>query len=214
MKNSFNFAVAAVLILFINNFSVAQTVKIRSNKDIVMDISINPNNRAVIKWVSPEDHQAARFIIQRSVNNETFFDIREIEVKPNVAEPEQRLQFVFTDSKMLRSLEYYRIVEYEDDGQSRTYSSFPIKPISPVSVVKSADMSCILRVMVEDSKNLTALVSTETGLGIPCEFEISENNDVILKPAYLLNGGNYLVKLRSSTGEKQFKFTIKSDDLL
>ena len=72
----------------------------------------------------------------------------------------------------------------------------------------------LVRVMVEDSKNIMALVSTETGLGVPCEFEISEANDVILKPAYSLNGGNYLVKLRSSTGEKQFKFTVKNDDVL
>jgi hypothetical protein len=214
MKKSFNFAVAAVLFLFINNSSIAQNAKTTSNKDILMEVSISPENKAVIKWISQEDHQTVRFIVQRSRDNETFFDIREIEVKPEARESKQRLQFAFKDSKMLRNLEYYRIVEYENDGQSYTYSSISVKPTSPVSIVKTGDLSCILRVMVEDSKNLTALVSTETGLGVPCEFEISESNDVILKPAYSLNGGNYLVKLRSSTGEKQFKFTVKSDDLL
>jgi hypothetical protein len=214
MKYSLNFAVAAVLCLFINNFSAAQNVKIRSNKEIVMEVTVNPENKSVIKWISQEDHQAVRFIVQRSKDNETFFDIREIEVKQEAVESRQRLQFAFTDSKMLRNLEYYRIVEYENDGQSHTYTPISARPISPVSIVKTADLSCVLKVIVEDSKNLTALVSTETGLGIPCEFAISENNDVILKPAYSLNGGSYLVKLRSSTGEKQFKFTIKSDDVL
>ncbi len=56
--------------------------------------------------------------------------------------------------------------------------------------------------MVEDIRNLTALVSTETGLEVPCEFEVSDANDIILKPVYSLNGGNYLVKLGSLTGDK------------
>jgi hypothetical protein len=214
MKPFLNFAVAAVLFLFVNNLSVAQNSKVLSNKEILMEVSINAENKAVLKWISQEDHQASRFIVQRSRDNETFFDIREIEVKQEAAEPRQRLQFAFKDAKILRNLEYYRVVEYENDGQSHTYTSISVKPISPVSIVKTGDMSCVLRVIVEDSKNLTALVSTETGLGVPCEFEISESNDVILKPAYSLNGGNYLVKLRSSTGEKQFKFSIKSDDIL
>ena len=214
MKNSLNFAVAAVIFLSTYSLSVAQNTKILSNKEILMEVSINADNKAVIKWISQEEHQAIRFIIQRSRDNETFFDIREIEVKQGAFESKQRLQFAFKDSKTLRSLEHYRIIEYETDGQSYTYSSISIKPESPVSVVKTGDISCVLRVMVDDSKNLTALVSTETGLGVPCEFEISDTNDVILKPAYSLNGGNYLVKLRSSTGEKQFKFTIKNDDVL
>ena len=178
-----------------------------------MQVSVNADNRALLKWVSQSDHQTTRFIIQRSRDNETFFDVREIEVKRESVEAGQQLQFAFTDSKFLRTTEYYRLMEYEVDGQSHIYSSSSLKPSSPVSIVKNGEMS-LVRVMVEDSKNIMALVSTETGLGVPCEFEISEANDVILKPAYSLSGGNYLVKLRSSTGEKQFKFTVKNDDVL
>ena len=213
-KKILNFAVVAVLYLLVCNFSIAQAVKIRSNKEIGLDISINSENKVVIKWISQIDHQAARFIVQRSRDNETFFDIREIEVKQNGIEPGQRLQFAFTDSKMLRNTEYYRIMEYESNGLLHVYTSFPIKPISPVSIVRTGDLTCILKVVVEDSKDLIALVTTETGLGIPCDFEISDTNDVILRPAYSLNGGNYLMRLRSPTGEKLFKFTVKGDDSL
>lgn len=213
-KKILNFAVVAVLYLFVCNFSVAQAVKARSNKEIGLDISINPENKVVIKWISQIDHQALRFIVQRSRDNETFFDIREIEVKQNGIEQGQRLQFAFTDSKMLRNTEYYRIMEYESNGLLHVYTSFPIKPISPVSIVRTGDLTCILRVMVEDSKDLIALVTTESGLGVPCDFEISDTNDVILRPAYSLNGGNYLMKLRSPSGEKLFKFTVKADDSL
>ena len=198
--------------LTFNNLCFSQNVKVRNNKEILMEISLNPNSKTLIRWISPEGHQTSRFIIQRSKDNETYFDIREIDVARQ-NDTEQRLQFAFTDSKLLRGTEYYRIMEYESDGKSYLYGALSIKPESPISIAKAGDMS-IIRVIVEDSKNLTALVSTESGLGVPCEFEISDNNDVILKPAYALNGGNYLVKLRSSTGEKQFRFNVKADDLL
>jgi hypothetical protein len=213
MRKFLNVTVAAVLYLIMSTSAVAQNAKIRSNKELQMEVSINTDNKAVIKWISQAEHQATRFIIQRSRDNETFFDIREIEVKPSNIEQGQQLQFSFTDSKFLRSVEYYRIMEYETDGVSHIYSSTLLKPNSPVSIVRNGEMS-IVRVMVEDSKNLTALVTTETGLGVPCEFEVSDSNDVLLKPAYSLNGGSYLVKLRSSTGERQFRFTVKSDDVL
>ncbi len=212
MKTLFNFVVAATILISFSQLCFSQNAKIRSNKEIIMEISLNPNSKVQIKWVSPEGHKSSRFIIQRSKDNETYFDIREIDVQPQ-ADPELRLQFAYTDAKLLRAMEYYRIMEYELDGKSYTYSSLSIKPESPVSVAKTGEMS-VVRIMVEDSKNLTALMSTESGLGVPCEFEISDNNDVILKPAYALNGGNYLVKLRSSAGEKQFRFNVKNDDFL
>ena len=212
MKKSLISTVAAVILLVFSNICFSQNAKIRSNKEILFEISSNSNNKSVLKWVSSEGHQTNRFIVQRSKDNETFFDIREIDVQPQT-DSEQRLQFTFTDSKLLRGLEYYRIMEYETNGKSYTYSAIAIRPESPISVAKAGEMS-VIRVIVEDSKNLMALVSTESGLGVPCEFEISDTNDVILKPAYVLNGGNYIVKLRSSTGEKQFRFNVKVDDLL
>jgi hypothetical protein len=212
MKKSLILTVAAIALLIISNVCFSQNTKIRTNREISFELSLNPGNKTILKWLSPEGHQTNRFIIQRSKDNETYFDIREIDVQPQ-GDSEQRLQYTFTDSKILRGTEFYRIMEYESDGKSYTYSSLSIKPESPISVAKAGEMS-VIRVIVEDSKNLTALMSTESGLGVPCEFEISDNNDVILKPAYALNGGNYMVKLRSSTGEKQFRFSVKPDDLL
>ena len=213
MKNHLVLTVVAVLCCFILNFTVAQTTKIRPNREILFEVSTNSDNRAIIRWVNQSDHQPVRFIVQQSRDNKTFFDIREIEIKQQAIEQAQQLQFTFTDSKFLRSTEYYRIVEYEVNGSSYTYGSLVVRPISPISIVRNGDISFV-RIVVEDSKNLTALLTTETGLGVPCDFEVSETNEVILKPADSLSGENYLVKLRSLTGEKQFKFTVKSYDIL
>lgn len=213
MKNHLVLTVVAVICSFILNFTVAQTTKIRPNREILFEVSTNSDNRATIRWVNQSDHQPVRFIVQRSRDNGTFLDIREIEVKQPAIEQARQLQFTFTDSKFLRNTEYYRIVEYEVNGSSYTYGSLVARPISPISIVRNGDMSFV-RILVEDSKNLTALLTTETGLGVPCDLEVSETNGVILKPAYSLSGGNYLVKLRSLADERQFKFTIKSDDIL
>lgn len=200
MRKHLTSTLATIICFFIQNFASAQTTKIRSNKEISMEVSVNSENKALLKWISQSDHQTSHFIVQRSKDNETFFDIREIEVKKRAIEAGQQLQFAFTDSKFLRTTEYYRIMEYEFGGESHIYTSILLKPKSPVSIMKNG----FVRVTVEDGTNVTVLISTKTGLGIPCEFSVLENNDVILIPAYVLNGGNYLVKLSSLTGEKQF----------
>jgi len=215
MKKKINFAVMAAFYLFICNFSMAQTEKIRSNREIALNTSFNLENKVVIKWISQPNHDPVRFVVQRSIDNETFLDIQEIEVKNNGIEPRERSQFAFTDAKMLRNVEYYRIMEYERSGQSHIYPSFPVKIVSPISIVRSPDLTCILKVMVDDTKGLIALVSTEAGLGVPCDIEISGTKDLILKPSYSLNDGTYLIKLRSPTGEeKTLKFILKNDDSL
>lgn len=214
MRKKINFAVVSVLYLLACNFSEAQTVKIRSTKEIGLNISFNLENKVVIKWITPLDHQTVRFIVQRSNDNETFFDIREIEVKQNGIENGQSLQFSFTDSKTIRNVEYYRTMEYESSGQLHIYASFPVKPISPISITKNVDLTYILKVIVEDNRDLTALISTESGLGVSCDFEKSGTTDMIIRPAYPLNNGNYILKLRSPKGDKQLKFTIKNDDSL
>ena len=71
----------------------------------------------------------------------------------------------------------------------------------------------VITVTVDSNTNVTALVGTESGLGVPCEQEAaSDANSVVLKSLYPLNSGNYIVKLRSPGGERQFKFTVKSDE--
>ena len=45
------------------------------------------------------------------------------------------------------------------------------------------------------------------------EFEMENDKVVLLRPLYPLAGGNYLIKLRSTTGETQMKLTVKGEEL-
>jgi hypothetical protein len=187
--------------------------KLYSAKEIEAEVKMNDENRAVITWVMPEEGKSARFIVQRSRDNETFFDIREVEVGENPTQ--ERLQFTFTDYKMLKATEYYRIMEYERNGNSRTYASIVAKPNlnSLVWYIRNTENGTV-RVTVDNSKNLTALLGTESGLGVPCEFEMENDKVVLLRPLYPLTGGNYLIKLRSVSGETQMKLTVKGQEEL
>ena len=80
MKKSLFLTAAAVASFTFSNLCFAQNAKIRNNKEILMEISLNSNSKTLLKWVSPEGHHPSRFIVQRSKNNETYFDIREIDV--------------------------------------------------------------------------------------------------------------------------------------
>ncbi|MDI9869150.1 hypothetical protein [Flectobacillus roseus] len=206
---SLAFAMMGLLVMGIS-FCAHSQIKARSSRDVLFDVKVNDDSRAVLSWVSSEGHRPARFIVQRSKDNDTFFDIREIPVKENMAD--ERLQFTFTDSKILRYSEYYRIVEYEQDGQFNVYTSIAAKITSPIIVARQNDRN-VITVTVENNTNVTALVGTESGLGIPCEQEATTDaNSVVLKSLYPLNSGSYVVKLRSPGGERQFKFTVKSDE--
>jgi hypothetical protein len=203
----------AAVFIYLTTFTyLVDAQKIYSNKEIEMAIQINDENKAVITWVMPEDGKSARFIVQRSRDNKTFFDIREVEVVNS--ETQERLQFAFTDYKMLRTPEHYRIMEYERDGNSKTYTALTAKP-NPNNLVWYIrnNENGTVRVSVDNSKNLTALLGTESGLGVPCEFEMENDKMVLLRPLYPLMGGNYLIKLRSTTGETQMKLTVKSEEL-
>lgn len=203
------FAMIGLLIMCSPFFAQAQ-IKARPSRDVLFEVKVNDESRAILSWVTSEGHRPARFIVQRSKDNDTFFDIREISVKENMAE--ERLQFTFTDSKVLRYSEYYRIVEYEQDGQFNVYTSLTAKVSSPIIVAKQDDKN-VITVTVDNNTNVTALVGTETGLGVPCEQEPSTDaNSVILKSLYPLNSGSYIVKLRTPSGERQLKFTVKSDE--
>lgn len=211
MKQLVKFFLASTLVLC-GIFTSFSQIKTRSNRDILFAVQVNDMNRAVITWVTGEGHKPARFIVQRSKDNDTFFDIREIPVKANQAE-DQRLQFTFTDSKVLRSIEFYRIVEYEEDGKYHVYDYMAAKPTNPITVTKVND-KMVINVLVDDNTKVVPLLGTETGLGIPCDFELGAGNSIVVSPSYSLNGGNYVVKLRmTGGGEKQLKFMVKNDDM-
>lgn len=209
MKKNYILAFITMVCLSVTTTSFAQ-LKVKSNKDILFELKVNDENKTVLKWVTAEGHTTSRFIIQRSKDNETYFDIREIEVKQ--VSSEDRLQYTFTDYKILRESEFYRIMEYEQDGKVHVYAPITAKANNPVSVSMIGDKN-IIRVAIQDGKNLVALLGTSSGLGVPCDFEIAKDNNLVIKPSYTLMTGNYVVKLRSSAGEQQYKFFVRNDDI-
>lgn len=199
--------------IYSNNSVFAQNkANTVSNAVIELTYDVTDENRAIITWYVSERTNPVRYVIQRSRDDVNYFDIKTIEVKPNINK--ERLGYSFVDPKALKYQEYFRIIEYNSENNLTYYEAFVLKPKSPVSFVSSVTGNGIVRIIVSDTKSIKALLSTNTNLGIPCDYLVEKDNEsVILKPKYMLPSGNYKVSLKTLKTNNEYNFTVKNDDI-
>jgi hypothetical protein len=70
----------------------------------------------------------------------------------------------------------------------------------------------MIRVKMENIKENDILLSTTSGMGVPCDAVQKSKNEVILLPTYALSPGEYIVKIRDVKDEKRFKVQFKKSD--
>jgi hypothetical protein len=70
----------------------------------------------------------------------------------------------------------------------------------------------MIRVKMENIKENDILLSTTSGMGVPCDAVQKSKNEVILLPTYALSPGEYIVKIRDVKDEKRFKVQLKKSD--
>ncbi|MBP6386114.1 MAG: hypothetical protein KA313_05435 [Pseudarcicella sp.] len=183
-----------------------------SNALIDLTYEVSDENRALITWYVAEKSNPVRYVIQRSRDNVSFFDIKTIEVKPAVGG--DRVGYSFIDPKALKYQEFFRVIEYNAENVVLQYETFVLKPKSPVSFVSSSTGNGLVRLIISDTKNLKALLCTENNLGVPCDFLVEkENESVVLKPKYMMSSGNYKILVRSTSNNNEYRFAVKNDDI-
>lgn len=79
-----------------------------NNSKISLKIALDENYKVKLTWISANGHQAKRYIIQISHDEETFYDLKEILVLPN---PEEKMLYTFIDPRSYSCTKCYRIVE-------------------------------------------------------------------------------------------------------
>lgn len=72
----------------------------------------------------------------------------------------------------------------------------------------------VVRVRVESNKDLQIYLNTESGLGVPFELMNLGENEVFISPSYELPNGNYIIRLKSKTGERKLKLVVEQRELL
>ena len=72
----------------------------------------------------------------------------------------------------------------------------------------------VVRVRVESNKDLQVYLNIESGFGVPFELMNLSENEVFLSPSYALPNGNYTIKLKSKSGERQLRLVVGQRELL
>lgn len=193
--------------------STSEPIKSINNSKISLKIALDENYKAKLTWVNAIGHQAKRYIIQISHDKETFFDLQEVAV---VASPDERQLYTFVDNRSYIGTKYYRIMEEDETEKMVIYA--PVKITLEALVAPSEMVKClqteennVIHIKTGDSR-LIPILTTETGMGIPCDYKYSEATQTgVLKPLYYLAGGNYHLKVR--LGNNESKYIVSVSDL-
>jgi hypothetical protein len=192
---------------------VIEPIKSLGNSKISFKVVIDENFKTKISWVSAAGHKVKRYIIQISHDKETFFDLKEVTV---VETQEERQLYTFTDPLTNIGLKYYRIMEQGEADRTIVYAPIQIMLVAipaPRELVKclQTEENNVIHIKTSDSR-LVPILTTETGMGIPCDYKYSEATQTgVLKPLYYLAGGNYHLKVR--LGNNESKYIVSVSDL-
>lgn len=188
-------------------------IKSINNSKISLKIVIDENYKAKLTWVNSLGHHTKRYIVQISHDKENFYDLKEMIV--NEIQNERQL-YTFVDGRNYIGTKYYRIMEEDEENKIIVYA--PVKmtleeipaPSELIKCLQTEDNN-IIHIKSADSR-LIPILTTQTGMGIPCDYEYSETTQMgILKPLYYLAGGNYHLKVR--LGSNESKYIVSVNDI-
>lgn len=193
--------------------TTSEPIKSINNSKISLKFFIDKNYKAKLSWVSAVKHQAKRYMIQVSHDKETFFDLKEVEVQTG---QDERQLYTFVDERSYIGTKYYRIMEENEMGKTVIYAPVKITleaisaPSETVKCLKTEENN-VIQIKTGDS-NLIPILTTETGMGIPCDYNYNESTQTgLLKPLYYLAGGSYHLKVR--LGNNESKYVVSVSDL-
>lgn len=198
----------------INRIFVTEPIKVINNSKIYLKAIINENFKAQLTWVTAVGHHAKSYIIQISNDKENFFDLKEIPVE---LVTEERFIYTYSHNRTNFGTRYYRIVERNEEDKMIFYAPIAITLEAipaPTELVKclQSEENNVIHIKTGDSR-LIPILTTETGMGIPCDYKYSEATQTgVLKPLYYLAGGNYHLKVRLGNNESKYIVSVSDID--
>lgn len=162
-----------------------------------------------LQWQIPNEIAHRNYVIQRSEDLENYFDVCLLHSK--VAS--KKIATTFTDKVANSGVYYYRLAELDEEGVQKNYAFIEVNTEEPfvenasvpVAIVRKFGINDHVYVRVNDIDKLEVKVSTTSGMAIVCEVKTMDDKDFILMPVSPIAEGNYIVKVKNSIGEKEFK---------
>jgi hypothetical protein len=194
--------------------TTSEPIKSINNSKISLKVLINEDYKAKLSWVSAVGHQAKRYIVQISYDKENFYDLQEVAI---VESTEERQLYTFVDNIGFIGTRYYRIMEEDQTDKTVVYAPTKITLegiMAPSELVKclQTEENNVIHIKTGDSR-LIPILTTETGMGIPCDYKYSEATQTgVLKPLYYLAGGNYHLKVRLGNNESKYIVSVSDID--
>jgi hypothetical protein len=222
------FSLATITVLFIvGTFNiVAQSAPYFANLSV--NAQLQNERRVRISWVTPIGYEASSFIIQKSNNASDFEDIGKAEAR---LDKQKKLLYVMYDDDIVLNDKkyYYRVVEFKDGGGSKISDAVEMVILEEMkkNVVTTNTSSKILIEKVGGIdqikiKGATAaefklaqvtIAKEQSDLGFVCCLEVGGEDEMILKPMYQLESGDYVIKVKDANGTKKYKFSIRDADV-
>ena len=198
-----------------DNSTLKSTLKgrVQTTSNLTIELTaVAAEQNVQLIWMTPKGHNSRKFIIQRSKDSEKFYDVAEVK-------PSQNEEFnTFTDESPAGGFtNHYRIIEFDSERNMHVYSPMAVE-VSAMSgeafgvTLHTSDEGEMIRVKMENVKENDVLLSTISGMGVPCDAVQKNKNEVILLPTYPLSAGEYIVKIRDIKDEKRFKVQFKKSD--
>lgn len=72
----------------------------------------------------------------------------------------------------------------------------------------------VVRVKVESNKDLQVYLNNDSGIEVPFEWMNLGKNEIFISPSTLLPNGNYIIRLKTNTGEKTLKLKVEQGAFL
>lgn len=198
-----------------DNANIKSTLKgrVQTTSNVAIGlVAFSTEQKVQLMWVTPKAHNSRKFIIQRSRDLEKFYDVAEI--KPN---HEESLNNFTDESPAGGFINHYRIIEFDSDRNMHVYSPMAVE-VNAVNgesfgvTLHTSDEGEMIRIKMENIKEIDVLLSTVSGMGVSCDAVQKSKNEVILLPTYPLSAGDYIVKIRDVKDEKRFKVQCKKPE--
>lgn len=198
-----------------DNSTLKSTLKgrIQTTSNLTIGLTVIAAEQNVqLMWVTPKGHNSRKFIIQRSKDAEKFYDVAELKPTHN-----EDLNTFIDETPSGGFTNHYRIIEFDSERNMHVYSPMAVE-VSAINgeafgvTLHTSEEGEMIRVKMENIKENDILLSTISGMGVPCDAVQKSKNEVILLPTYALSPGEYIVKIRDSKDEKRFRVQLRKSD--
>jgi hypothetical protein len=198
-----------------DNSTAKSTLKgpVKATSNISIGLTVSTTEQTVqLNWITPQGHNSRKFIVQRSKDLEKFYDIGEIKHLGD-----DGINSFIDENPAGGFINHYRIIEFDSERNMHVYSPMGVQ-VSAMNgetfgvTLHTSEEGEMIRVKMDNVKETDVLLSTVSGMGVPCDAVQKSQHEVILLPTYPLSAGEYIVKIRDVKEEKRFKVQFKKSD--